>query len=89
MIQLFLHYKDSQWEDEAQHIYMTEKYVIPIAKALRKLDKNQFSLDHYMHFAWEGLIIHAPEHIKPTPQQISEWGRLSDKVIQSNNIPCQ
>ncbi|WP_143273556.1 hypothetical protein [Aquimarina sp. MAR_2010_214] len=89
VVQLYLHYKDSDWNDEAQHIHMTEKYVTPIAKALRELDKNQYSLDHYMHFAWEGLIEHAPEYIKPTPQQLSEWANLSNKVLENNNIPCQ
>ncbi len=89
VIQLFLHYKDSQWEQEIQHIYMTEKYVIPIAKALRELDRNQFSLSHYMHFAWTGLTKHAPEYIKPSDDQLAEWALLGNEVLSNNNIPCQ
>ncbi|WP_062056223.1 hypothetical protein [Aquimarina longa] len=89
VLQLFLHYKDSQWSNEAQHIHMTEKYVTPIAKALRELDKNQYSLEHYIHFAWEGLIKHAPSNIKPSQQQLSKWAELGSKVLTKNNIPCQ
>lgn len=39
----------------AQHQYMADNYVIPIAKAIRYLDGNKYTLDYYMAFGWEGL----------------------------------
>ncbi|MFK8060833.1 MAG: hypothetical protein AB8B78_12175 [Polaribacter sp.] len=39
----------------AQHQHMADKYVKPIAEALRKLDNNKYPLNDYMGFAWEGL----------------------------------
>ena len=62
---------------------------MPIAKALRELDKNQYPLDHYMYFAWEGLTKHAPDYIKPSQTQLSSWAELGDKVLIKNNIPCK
>ena len=40
---------------DAQHQHMADKFVKPIAEALRKLDNNKFPLNDYMGFAWEGL----------------------------------
>ncbi len=34
---------------------MTEKFVEPIAQALRKLDSNKYDSSFYMPFAWGGL----------------------------------
>ena len=34
----------------AQHQHMADKYVKPIAKAIRKLDNNQYPLEYYMGF---------------------------------------
>lgn len=57
--QLYAHYKAQNGRDigtvEAQHRYMTEKYVTPIAETLRQLDANRFDLSHYKPFAWQGL----------------------------------
>lgn len=39
----------------AQHVYMAENYVTPIAKAIRKLDDNKYPLNYYMGFGWDGL----------------------------------
>lgn len=39
----------------AQHQHMADKYVKPIAQALRQLDNNQYSLNDYMGLAWDGL----------------------------------
>ncbi|MCK8524208.1 hypothetical protein M0D21_21700 [Aquimarina sp. D1M17] len=42
-------------DSNAQHVYMVENYVVPIAKAMRELDNNKYSLDYYMGFGWDGL----------------------------------
>ncbi len=34
---------------------MAEKFVEPIAEAIRQLDNYQYPLDHYMAFGWDGL----------------------------------
>ncbi len=39
----------------AQHRYMAEKFVEPIAEAIRQLDNYRYSLGHYMAFGWDGL----------------------------------
>lgn len=39
----------------AQHQHMADKYVKPIAQALRKLDNNKYPLNDYMGLAWDGL----------------------------------
>ncbi len=39
----------------AQHIYMMENYVEPIAKAVREMDNNKYPLNHYLGFGWDGL----------------------------------
>ncbi|WP_299247910.1 hypothetical protein [uncultured Aquimarina sp.] len=40
---------------DAQHVYMAENYVKPIARAIRQLDNNRYPLNHYMGFGWDGL----------------------------------
>ncbi len=53
--QLYRHYGAQNGKDvgtdEAQHRYMTERYVNPLARALRELDGNRFDLSHYKPFA--------------------------------------
>lgn len=39
----------------AQHQHMADKYIRPIAEALRQLDKNKYPLNDYMGLAWDGL----------------------------------
>ncbi len=55
----YKHFKALNGKDpattKAQHEHMADRFVIPIAKAIRSLDKNRFSLDHYMAYGWEGL----------------------------------
>ncbi len=56
LFDLYENYKGSEWQDaNAQHNYMTTKYVEPIAKAIRALDNNQYPLEYYMGFGWDGL----------------------------------
>ena len=39
----------------AQHQHMQDVFVIPIAKAIRKLDNYRLPLENYYGFGWEGL----------------------------------
>jgi hypothetical protein len=39
----------------AQHQHMADKYVRPIAEALRQLDNYKYPLNDYMGLAWDGL----------------------------------
>lgn len=58
LFQLYKYYKDLELNTgEIQHIYMTENYIIPMAKALRSIDGNRYPTDYYKSFAWDGLRI--------------------------------
>jgi hypothetical protein len=39
----------------AQHQHMADKFVKPIAEAIRALDDNNYPLEYYMGFGWDGL----------------------------------
>lgn len=91
IVQLAYFYRNSAWKDEVQHIHMTQRYVLPLAKALRELHGNKFSLDHYMSYAWEGLKEHASSDILPSPQKFKEWEekrRIVEK-LENRIICCQ
>ncbi|WP_420553349.1 hypothetical protein [Tenacibaculum aiptasiae] len=57
--ELYFHYKKFSDPNYAnvnfQHQYMREKYIYPIANAIRILDKKKYPLYKYLGFAWEGL----------------------------------
>lgn len=55
LFQLFKYYHDLYDTGDIQHIYMTEKYINPIATALRQIDGNKYPVDYYKAFAWDGL----------------------------------
>ncbi|MCD8453330.1 hypothetical protein LNJ08_02895 [Tenacibaculum finnmarkense genomovar ulcerans] len=42
----------------AQHEHMQDKYIIPIAKAIRKLDGSRYPLNEYIGFSWDGLLVY-------------------------------
>lgn len=42
----------------AQHKHMQDKYIIPIAEAIRKLDRNRYPLKDYIGFGWDGLKVY-------------------------------
>ncbi|MBN4048449.1 hypothetical protein JYU17_00585 [Flavobacteriaceae bacterium AH-315-O20] len=44
---------------EAQHQYMADTYVKPIAIAIRTLDNDKYPIDYYMAFGWDGLARYA------------------------------
>lgn len=42
-----------------------------------------------MWFAWLGLINNAPENIKPTESELSDWANKSKKEINFQNYLMQ
>ncbi|WP_062056215.1 hypothetical protein [Aquimarina longa] len=94
IIQLYLFYKnigvnDGVIDTYVQHNHISQKYVIPIAKALRELGKNQYPLDDYMYFPWEDLLgDEIAKELKPSKKQLSIWLNKSIKIRDKNNIPC-
>lgn len=66
---------------DAQHQHMADKFVKPIAEALRKLDNNKFPLNDYMGFAWEGLRLYGYDGYKDN----GKWVTL-DKNQYIGNI---
>lgn len=57
LFELFKYYSELYDVGDIQHIYMTERYINPIASALRKLDGFKYQLDYYKAFAWDGLRV--------------------------------
>ena len=59
LLYYYFHYKAKNRLDlgttEAQHQYMADNYVKPIARAIRQLDGSRYELEHYMGFGWDGL----------------------------------
>ncbi len=39
----------------AQHQYMQDNFIIPIAQAIKELDNHRYPLEDYLGFGWEGL----------------------------------
>ena len=61
-INLYTHYKDEKVQDGsvantaiAQHQHMADRYVYPIARAIRELDGFRFPVESYLPFGWSGL----------------------------------
>jgi hypothetical protein len=52
LMQLYDHYKYSA---DADHYYMVETYIKPLAMSLRQVDNYKSSLTDYYPFAWDGL----------------------------------
>jgi len=57
LFQYYDYYADlyGEYSGDIDHIYMTQKYINPITQALREFDNNNYTLDYYKSFAWDGL----------------------------------
>ncbi len=80
----------SSMSSRAQHVYMVENYVTPIAKAIRELDNNKYPLNHYMGFGWDGLRNYDYQGTL-TPEESTELYNLQAIVNQNtefNPINC-
>ncbi|WP_062056219.1 hypothetical protein [Aquimarina longa] len=86
LFDLYKNYKGlKSMSSRAQHNYMTDKYVIPIAKAIRELDNNKYPLEYYMGFGWEGLKANAHPSLL-TNDEFNEYLRLKSIVIDNTNF---
>ncbi len=90
IMKLFLRFKETEWGNDAsvQHYRMSQEYIIPIAEALRKIDNNQYPLDYYMYFAWDGVRPYAPTRYRPSNEMMSEWATKANIVRINHTIPC-
>lgn len=97
LMQLYFYYKklaDSKVIDPRhfntiyQHEHMAEKYIKPIAQAIRQLDGNRFNIDHYYWFAWEGLEKTYLFKSKLTESKKKEYKRTKSRVNDTTNFKC-
>lgn len=69
------------------HIYMTQHYIDPIASALRELDNNQYDLDYYKSYAWDGLRAWDPNNTL----NIEDDNKYDEyrKIVDENSEICK
>lgn len=71
-----------------QHEHMAEKYIKPIAEAIRQLDGNRFNLNHYYWFAWEGLEKTYSFKSQLSESKKQEYKRNKSRVNDATNFKC-
>ena len=77
----------SKAESDAQHHYMAENYVLPIARAIRTLDNNNYPLEYYMWYGWDGLEDYGYVN-RLTNDEISELLIKQGIVNRDTNLNC-
>lgn len=70
----------------AQHQYMADKFVKPIARAIRTLDNNKYSLEHYMGYGWDGLRRYGFSRYKDNGVEILLTKDLSTEYYKNQAI---
>lgn len=88
LFDLYRHYSemDSDYpEIDAQHQYMVENYVTPIAQSIRTLDGNKRPLEDYMGFGWKGLEQYG-FYGTLTRSQMDEYYRLMAEIEENTNF---
>lgn len=86
LFEYFKRYAGTIWDKNIDHIYMTQNYITPIASALRELDNNQYPLNYYKTFAWDGLRDWDPNNSLGITDQ--EYGQFRNEVSSNFNISC-
>ena len=77
-------------EINAQHDFMSVKYVHPIAKAIRSFDSNNYSLNNYMYFGWDGLFDEGKNRGLITKEEFSYYSILKEIPLNDNHkISCE
>ena len=87
--QLFEYYKYYKLAVENHHIdhpYMTQYYITPMARALRKLDNYQYPLNYYKVFSWDGLRNFDPNNSLGNIDE--QYGQYRNTVVENFNIDC-
>jgi uncharacterized protein YkuJ len=78
----------------AQHEHMQDKYVIPIAQAIRKLDNYKYPLEEYLGFGWDGLKVYKYDTYLDakgkeqtmTPEMLDKITKKSYNIAASSNF---
>ncbi|HEY9186114.1 MAG TPA: hypothetical protein VIM94_12390 [Salegentibacter sp.] len=86
LFEYYQHYKLAVDEEHIDHPYMTQYYITPIAEALRELDNDQYSLDYYKTFAWDGLRDFDPNNSLGSIDE--DYGQYRNEVTLNFNITC-
>lgn len=87
LFQLYAFYKGRERTGNIQHIYMTERYIQPIASALRQIDENRYPLDYYKSFAWDGLRLWDANGLLSIEED-TRFNSYRNIVIKNSKIPC-
>ena len=87
LFDLYRIYKDDlrNLNSNAQHAYMAENYVEPIAKAIRELDNNRYPLEYYMGFGWDGLRDYAYTGLL-SDEDSARFEELKNIVLDNTNF---
>lgn len=84
LMDLILEYKNVDLnEGEAQHEYMMNNYVTPIAKAIRTLDNNSYPIEYYYSFGWSGLGRYGRDNNVITQAELDNFENLK-QIVNSN-----
>ena len=96
LFQLYAFYKgwaenhedeDYNWTQDAHHQYMVENYVNKIASVVRRLDKNNYPLSHYIGYGWDGLTSYGYTSSRLTDVENSQNQNLR-AIADENSQVC-
>ena len=80
--------KDKDFSNsDYQHAYMAEKYVLPLARAIRALDEFKHPIDYYMKYGWEGLEKYDFDN-RLTKEKEKEYDSYKKIVEENSNFGC-
>lgn len=65
---------------------MAEKFVTPIAEAIRELDGNAYPLDHYLMYGWEGLEAQAQQGYYDNNGQFHQLTRDDLNALEAKRV---
>ena len=71
-------------KNSIDHFYMTETYITPIASALRQLSGNEYPVDHYYGFAWDGLRYFYTDDSQTDPDEYNQY----KSIVRENFNLC-
>lgn len=96
LLYYYFHYKsfgDPRFANaRAQHQYMADHYIEPVAKAIRELDNNRYPLEYYLGFAWDGLRKYGwdgywDNGVWTTLERTDPYQQYQDTVLRTTNFP--
>lgn len=74
----------------AQHQHMADRYVRPIAQAIRFLDNNRYPLEDYMAFGWKGLRKYGWDGYYDNGEWVTldrnQYTHILDKVLDNTDF---